>query len=297
MSLLSTPTARPERVFSLVSLVRTLGGRVKQTDAKEWLAPTYRSTENSTPKEGDRVREVYRVARDLGLLDADQERWVSMCELPATRREFAVHVHTHLRELPKDDPDAVLLRAYAWCVVFVEQFGTADLLDRGAQTIASEISEALGRPEDTEDEKVFNSTKLSAWKDWMAFLGLGWNDLPGTKGFLPDPSRRIAEDLLALTSSQSRVEGEAFVTAISKSLPYLDGGVLFGEACDTRGARPPKGQISRLLSQALRTLNSDGVLKFDIEGDTKKGVALFKDPLSTHQFFSHLEFRRGRQHV
>ena len=39
MSLLSTPTGRPERVFSLISLVRALGGRVKSSDAKEWLAP------------------------------------------------------------------------------------------------------------------------------------------------------------------------------------------------------------------------------------------------------------------
>src|SRR5262249_43183431 len=129
MSLLSTPTARPERVFSLVSLVGALGGRVKQIDAKEWLAPTYQSAENTGPKEGERVREVYRVAKDLGLLDSENEEWVSTGKLPVTRRQFALHVHAHLRELPKSDPDSVLLRAYAWCAVFVEQFGTAQLLD------------------------------------------------------------------------------------------------------------------------------------------------------------------------
>lgn len=297
MSLLSTPTARPERVFSLVSLVRTLGGRVRQTDAKEWLAPTYRTAESAVPKEGERVREVFRVARDLKLLDSDKDDWVSTCELPTTRRQFALHVHAHLRQLPQDDPDAVLLRAYAWCVVFVEKFGTAPLLDKSAQATANEISEALGRPGDTDDEKVFNPTKLAAWKDWMASLGLGWNDLPGTKGFLPDPSRRIAEELPTIAESQSRLGGEVFMTALSKSLPYLDGGSLFGEACDTRGVHPPKGQVSRLLSQALRTLDDEGVLKFVIEGDTRKGVPLFQDPLSTQQFFSHLAFPQVQHHV
>jgi hypothetical protein len=207
-----------------------------------------------------------------------------------TRRQFAFHVHTHLRELPRGDPDAVLLRAYAWAVVFVEEFGTADLLDRSAQTIANEISEALGRSEQTDDEKVFNATKLAAWKDWMVFLGLGWNDLPGTKGFLPDPSRRIAEEIPVLSSSQTRVEGEEFMTAISRSMPYLDNGVLFEEACNTRGVHPRKGQVSRLLSQALRTLDTEGVVKLDMKGDTRKGVALFQDVLSAHQFFSHLDF-------
>jgi hypothetical protein len=124
----------------------------------------------------------------------------------------------------------------------------------------------------------------------MVFLGLGWNDLPGTRGFLPDPSRRIAEEIATLVSPPSRVEGGVFMTAISTSMPYLDNGVLFEEACDTRGIRPPKGQVSRLLSQTLRTLESDGVIKFDTKGDTPKGVALFQDVLSAHQFFSHLDF-------
>jgi hypothetical protein len=297
MSLLSTPTARPERVFSLISLVRTLGGRVKQTDAKEWLAPSYRNAQGGAPKDGDRVREVFRVARDLGLLESEGNDWVNICELPSTRRLFALHVHKHLCGLPNEDPDAVLLRAYAWCVAFVEAFGTAELVDRGSQTIANEISEALGRSGEADDEKVFNPTKLAAWKDWMAFLGLGWNDLPGTNGFLPDPSRRIAEELAGLVGSQSRVEGQVFIAAISRSLPYLDGGALFGEACNTRGLHPAQGQISKLLSQALRMLDGDGVLKFDVVGDTKKGVSLSKDLLSKHGFFSHLEFPLGTNHV
>src|SRR5687768_455070 len=116
MSLLSTPTGRPERVFSLLSLVRALDGRVSASSAKEWLAPPYRDADNSAPKEGDRVREVFRVARDLKLLDAAQNDWISQCQLPATRREFARYVHSHLCNLPTEDPDAVLLRAYAWCV-------------------------------------------------------------------------------------------------------------------------------------------------------------------------------------
>jgi hypothetical protein len=67
MSLLSTPTGRPDRVFSLISLVHALGGRVSASAAKEWLAPAYRSADNATLKDGERVREVFRVARDLKL--------------------------------------------------------------------------------------------------------------------------------------------------------------------------------------------------------------------------------------
>jgi hypothetical protein len=297
MSLLSTPTGRPERVFSLISLVRALGGRVKSSDAKEWLAPQYRSTEGSAQKSGERVREVFRVARDLNLLHADQDDWVSTVELPATRRGLALHVHTQLRELSPEEPDAVLLRAYAWCVAYAEVNGTASLITKTASELASEIAAGLGRTEEGDDDKSFNTTKLSAWKDWMAFLGLGWNDLPGTTGFLPDPSRRIQEELLILTSHGKRVEAELFVEGIAKLLPYLDGGLLFEEACAKGLSRPPKGRLSRILSQALRALEANEVLRCDMEGDAKKGIALFPDPLSLTNAFSHVERLSGADHV
>jgi hypothetical protein len=297
MSLLSTPTGRPERVFSLVSLVRALGGRVKSSDAKEWLAPQFRSAETTTPKDGERVREVFRVARDLKLLHADQDDWVSTCELPATRRELALHVHAHLRGLLAEDPDAVLLRAYAWCVAYAEINGTASLVGKTASELAREIASGLGRNEEGDDEKSFNTTKLSAWKDWIAFLGLGWKDLPGATGFLPDPSKRIEEELLTLTSQGPRVEAELFVEAIAKSLPYLDGGLLFEEACARGLAGPPKGRLSRVLSQALRALEDNEVLRCDMEGDAKKGIGLFPDPLSPTNAFSHVERLSGSDHV
>lgn len=297
MSLLSTPTGRPDRVFSLVSLARALGGRVKSADAKEWLTPQYRSTEIITPKSGDRVREVFRVARDLKLLHAEQDDWVSTCELPATRRDLALHVHAHLRGLPVDDPDAVLLRAYAWCVAYAEANGIGALVTKTASQLAREIAAGLGRSEEGDDEKSFNTTKLSAWKDWMAFLGLGWNDLPGTSGFLPDPSRRLEEELLNLTSGVPRVEAELFVKAIAQVLPYLDGGVLFEEACATCQARPPRGRLSRVLSQALRALEDNEVLRCDMEGDAKKGIGLFPDPLSSTNAFSHVERLAGGDYV
>lgn len=272
-------------------------GRVKQSDAKEWLAPTYRSSENAAPKDTERVREVFRVARDLTLLDAENDDWVSSRELPATRRHLALHVHAHLRNLPATDPDAVLLRAYAWCAGFVEAHGTAKMVDMGSGDMAREISASLGRTAEADDDKAFNPTKLPAWKDWMVFLGLGWNELPGARGFVPDPSRRIAEELPTLTLGHQRMEGGDFMLAISKSLPYLDGGDLFTEACQTRGIHPPKGQVSRLLSDALRTLDELGFLKLIVEGDAKTGVGLYRDPLSNVHFFSHVEFPQGPLHV
>jgi len=284
-------------VFSLVSLVRALGGRVTSSDAKEWLAPPYRSSEDATPKDEERVREVFRVARDLKLLDADQNDWVSTCALPETRREFARHVHAHLCGLTGDDPDAVLLRAYAWCVAYAEVNGSAALISKTTSELAREIAAGLGRNREEDDEKSFNTTKLSAWKDWMVFLGLGWTDLPGTSGFLPDPSRRIEEELLTLMSSSARVDARSFVAAVAKNLPYLDGGLLFEEACSTGLTPPPKGQLSRVLSQAMRALQDNEVLRCYMEGDAKKGLGLFPDPLSSTNAFSHVEELLSPRHV
>jgi hypothetical protein len=297
MSLLSTPTGRPDRVFSLVSLVRAMNGRVKVIDAKEWLAPTYRTAESTQPKDGERVREVFRVARDLNLLDADQNDWVSKCELPATRRAFALHVHAHLRSLAPDDPDAVLLRAYAWCVAYAEANGTAAVLSKSPSELAREIAAGLGRNKEEDDDRSFNPTKLVAWKDWMEFLGLGWNNLPGTSGFLLDPSRRIEEEILTLTSSHSRLDAKSFVAAIATTLPYLDGGALLEEACNTVLMRPPKGQLSRVLSQAIRALQDNGVLRCDMVGDAKNGIGLFPDPLNSTNAFSHIQQLLEVSHV
>jgi hypothetical protein len=297
MSLLSTPTGRPDRVFSLISLVRAFGGRVSASAAKEWLAPSYRSADNLTPKEGERVREVFRVARDLKLLDADDNDWVSQCELPATRRELARYVHSYLRSLPTEEPDAVLLRGYAWCVAHAEANGTAALLSKSASQLASEIAAGLGRSKGEDDESSFNTTKLPAWKDWMAFLGLGWNGLPGANGFVIDPSKRMEEELPALTPSGSRVEAKSFAAGIAKALPYLDGGALFEDACNTSRTRPPKGQLSRVLSQAIRALQDNEILRCDMEGDAKQGMQLFPDPLSSTNAFSHVEHLSGTSHV
>ncbi len=304
MSLLSTPTGRPDRVFSLVSLVRALGGRVSSSDAIEWLAPQYRSADSSSiadperaSKTGDRVREVFRVARDLNLVDSEQDDWVGLQELPSTRRAFARHVHSHLCGLPSDDPDAVMLRAYAWCVAYAEGHGIAALVGMSAKDFAREIAAALGRKSEGDDEKAFNPTKLPAWKDWMAFLGLGWNDLPGISGFVPDPSRRLTEDLDMLTPSHARADASSFIARIASTFPYLDGGALFEEAFASGLRRPPSGQLSLVLSQAIRALEDTEVLRCKMEGDSKTGIALFPDPLSSINAFSHVEPVRVDSHV
>jgi hypothetical protein len=123
----------------------------------------------------------------------------------------------------------------------------------------------------------------------MEFLGLGWNDLPGASGFLLDPSRRIEEEILTSAVSNSRLDAKSFVAAVATTLPYLDGGALFEEACNTVLTRPPKGQLSRVLSQAIRALEDNGILRCDMVGDAKNGVGLFPDPLSSTNAFSHIQ--------
>jgi hypothetical protein len=202
-----------------------------------------------------------------------------------------------LRKLPADDPDTVLLRAYAWCAAYAEVHGAFALVSKNTTDLAREIAAGLGRKADGDDERSFNSTKLSAWKDWMAFLGLGWNDLPGTTGFLPDASRRIEEELSTLIPTDSRVDVRSFLAAIAKALPYLDGGALFDQACKEVLTSPPAGQLSRLLSHALRALNANAFIRCGMEGDARDGVGFFPDPVSEVQAFSYVERLSGSRHV
>jgi len=309
MSLLSTPSARPERLFSLLSLVRAMRGRIAPDEARAWLAPKFRSAETEKDTDPDRerkamgrVRETFWVARDLKLLNEAGDHWVSSTDLPDTRRKLALYVHAHLRVLDVEHFDSVPLRAYAWYGAFVEEFGLYGTITQAAATLASEIAAALdplqGVPSDsTEDTKVFNTTKFPAWKDWMGFLGLGHIDLPGTKGFLPDPTRRVAEELASITDLPAQLEATNFLSIISDRLPYLDGGTMFAKAFAQRGLRPPHGVASRLLSQALRNLHDLGALSLRVDGDTTTGLGLSKDPLSKVQFFSRVEFTPGLRDV
>jgi hypothetical protein len=275
-----------------------MDGRVAQDAAIRWLAPAARAADEAAgflDPQPERVREIFRVTRDLRLLEVDGDDWVATAPLPATRREFALRAHAHLRDLAADDADAVVLRAYAWFVAYTQRVGLAGLVSTKvkASEIVNQLSEALGKERGAAEGKAFGSTKYPAWKDWMAFLGLGWNDLPGASGFQPDPSRRIAEELPALIEQGRRMEAHEFVATLAKNLPYLDGGPLLIEALEAQGVRHTEGQLCRLTSAALRGLHDEEVLRLFVEGDVRKGIALFPDALHSVQFVSHIQYVGG----
>jgi hypothetical protein len=100
-----------------------------------------------------------------------------------------------------------------------------------------------------------------------------------------------------LIPSVSRVDATSFVAAIAEAFPYLDGGALFEETCTKGLRRPPVGQLSRVLSQAIRALEESAVLRCEMDGDAKKGVAFFPDALSLTNAFSHVKRLPGISHV
>lgn len=295
MSILSTPTARPERLFSLLSLVRASDGAIDEEVAERSLAPEIRSEQEGQQAyfrpQRDRAKELLEVAASLGFLEERGGRWEAKGALPETKRQFAAMVHDRLEATPADDPDAVMLRVYAWFVISSEEKGLAALLAAPDATLVADIAADLGRGEAARQGRGFNTTKFNPWKDWMAFLGLGWVGLPGTAGFLPDPTQRLVESLRRKPPLAREMRADKFLAWLASAAPYMDGGPLFEEASTALKRRPPKGQLSRFTSTALRMLHDGGDLEFISTGDAARSAKLEPDPV--HKLNSFTDVRLG----
>ncbi len=299
MSLLSATQGRPERVFSLLDLLHAHSGRLARGEVFEWLAPTFEAGDGASSgvpggkkAKQTAVEQIISAARSLGFVADGSDPIVLLPPAdvaPSSLEALADSVHHRLADAPADDSDYPLLEVYAWFVVkTAQQQGTgwppSDLtVGHLADQIASEL-----RPNrvDTGEDRIFNSTKLSPWRDWMTFLGLGWTG-PSLPHFYPDATIRLGRELrrpsLPLKSGVD-LDAQDVVAALATAMPYLDGGLLFRAVASTLGWTPPVNQLSPVLSTALRELHDDGVIRLQGRGDAKKALMLTTDRLHKISF-------------
>ncbi len=290
MSVLSIPGVTPAQLFALSSLLRASAGRLHEESAVTWLAMTPESA--ATGKKDDRAREVIRLAEQLGMLEKVDAELVARGTLPNTRREWAATAHALFRESKSDDPDALLLRVYAWFVLAVEARGRASIVNRTVDEVADAIEAELNPDRGPKAPRLFNTTKLTSWRRWMSYLGLGWEDLPGLKGFLPDPSSRLVEELPAMFGRRRELPAEEFLARAAEAMPYLDGGPLFEDARKALRV-PPLTTLSSVLSAALRALDAEGAIRLSVTGDQAGVKALSESAFSKVGGFSQIRLGRA----
>jgi hypothetical protein len=118
-----------------------------------------------------------------------------------------------------------------------------------------------------------NDTRWGGFRDWCAFLGLGWDASP----FLLDPTEAIEDDLDEIFSSKSKLTIDDFVSRLGEQLPVVDSGTYFHRARDC--ARPAwraieDNEISPALTLALLRLENAKRLVLEQNSDANSRAML-----------------------
>ena len=293
MSLMSDTQGTPERVWALVRLVAARGGRIPREEVRHWLDPISWDASESTA-----VAQTVGAASSLELVNLDattKSLILGINKIPGDPLAFTDWIHERLVGLPSLHPDAVVLRAFAWFVAnSAKQQGTTWMNGLSNQNIADSIRSALGH--DSEGA-TFNATRYPRWRDWITFLGLGYDvPLKGSTIFFPyviERMRRLRDDIFKDVNTSVEIDAKAFLERLARRMPYLDGGTLFDDMAQRVGWSPTSRQLSSVMSTALRGLHDCGTLELRMYGDTRDAWSLSPDP--THKIGAFRTVSQGRR--
>ncbi len=284
--ILNSAPVTPPRLHALVRLA----GRLREptrADLFDLLQPTF-----ALPKLDNQntVGDVFTAARSCGLLVEDERKVELLVEPQSVERleDFRRHMQSVLLGVTDEGSDNYLLSLYsAWYVAQddrVLRFVLKDFEVRFNSEIAPEA-----------ESRQFNTTKLNGWRNWAAFLGLGWPMTLGARRLLAPDARGRLEPLLGLLLP----EGErpivlgAFMDPLAERCPELDGGLLF-ERCwqASRGSERRGNRLSLALSNGLRVLHDTGVIELFLQPDAATRWQLFPAVGHPVQYISHIRRRR-----
>lgn len=273
MSLLTDTQGTPERVWSAISAVAAEGGSLKRDDLWRWLNPPFVSGGHPRPSDVSAPKQAVGAAASLGLLSQEGSEYALTSALPAHYAGFSDLVHDRLVALGPDDPDYLVLEAFAWIAFEVDRLGT----EYPATNFADAADHALKDASAGEEARRFNSTKLAAWRRWIRFLGLA-TSLPSGPGFYPCVTERVGRELhrYGLKTGVPLPVNEV-LDALALRTPYLDRGTLRSTVAARAGLADDASRVSRLLSSALRDLHDEGRLVLHSRGDAAGYVTLFPD--------------------
>jgi hypothetical protein len=277
MSVLSNPQGTPERVWSLVAGLAIFGGSAPRATYDGLLNPGYRKGGAEIQAKDTLAANANGAALSLKLVESGNYEARLLIEPPRDFATFADHVHDHLRALSSGDSDAPILEAFAWIAAQSDFHGGIEwLYGLSREEFADRANSALTGED--EDGKPMNTTKLPAWRRWLAFLGLGvklpFDSVPD----FPSPINRILRELTRSGFTAGIVmDAEQFVTWIAGTMPYLDRGRLYTQACQRIGHTPSPGRLSPLLSTALRDLHDEQAIHLSVSGDATDVVRLTED--------------------
>ena len=276
MSVFSDTQGTPERVYALMRLIEAVGNSVPRKIAADLLDPKF-ALGRSVDQERSDFTQTLRAAASLGLVEeADGVLANASGAAPSTYLEFGDLVHARLVAALLDDPNGVVLDAFALFAERMEADGDGQWLATASNdTLADQVRSLLAakRPE----AGTFNPTRVAPLAKWTGAIGL-MAEITARQRPILDVSRRLARELRTLPGEapQAGLPSFAFIAWVLDRMPYLPGGSryasLFGDV-GTAGA----GRISIVLSAAFRDLHDDGIIRLDVLGDASGSARLAED--------------------
>ena len=218
---------------------------------------------------------VLDAGRLCGLIEEDSARTVRLLippqsvETPAAFRAF---MQTRVLGVTDDLRPNYLFNLFsAWYIV-----QNAHVLAYTRSDFEMQFNAQMSVPD---ADRQFNTTKYSGWRQWAAFLGLGWLfRLPSARAevLMPDPSARLLPILPRLLGEGGEMAPFGmFARRLADQCPELDGGTLFERcwsSCNPGVLR--SNQLSLALSSALRVLHARGVLRLEEQADARENWRL-----------------------
>lgn len=274
MSLLSSPQGTPERVWSLVAGLSAMGGTSSRGAYDDLLNPGYQRDDAEVKAKSSLAADAHNAALSLGLVENDRSQVSLTVLVPSDLAGFADLVHDRLAALEVDGADTAILGGYAWMAAESDRQGGVEwIYQTGRDAFADQANSGLSGKE-------MNTTRLPAWRRWLAFLGLGVT-MPHDRNApdFPSPASRMVRELIRSDlKADSQLGANEFVTLLARRMPYLDRGRLFNLACQRISHAPSGARLSPLLSSALRELHDDETIRLLPSGDAAERVRLTEDP-------------------
>lgn len=273
MTLLSSPQGTPERVWSLVAGLSALGGTLPRATYDGLLNPSFERDGKEVKAKATLAADAHNAALSLKLVESSRDQVTLTLSLPNDFMGFSDLIHERLVGLESGDADTTILEGFAWIVAESDRYGGLEwIYQSGNEEFADNANAGLVGKE-------MNSTKLPAWRRWLAFLGLGVTMPLGRNApDFPSPSARIVRELVrGDVATGTTLQAGKFLALLGRRMPYLDRGRLFTQACQRMNHTTSSGRLSPLLSVALRDLHDDQTLRLVPSGDAEERVRLSDD--------------------
>lgn len=252
MSLISKPTASPNRVEMLVDFLKTNNNKYSKKDLELMFSPD----------SGSVFKEVYSIVEMLGLLVIKDD--IVYHNIENKKNKTKEIIKSSLFNI-EDTTNYNFNISLAWLLVqnqnelisFKDNVGNRFLRDLTEQILDTEFS---------------NNARFQHFIYWCEYLGfINKISISGEIYICPDPTHAIKNELEQNFKKEERFSAKDFFMKLSKSLPVLEYGIIREKVNGILrdGLSLPNGTLSYSTSLAIIRLEQQKVISLESKSDAE----------------------------